>query len=349
MDLNQVRSLLTELTTLVGEWGAPDEISALERDLALEKLRKLYDAVRFDGASDAPRTAGAAPASEPVVGVVPVSIDLGEVLSLDTVSGAEPDDTPVAVCGQKPEVPLYAEPADKPGSADEFAKESEPAIEPEPEPAPESEPGSEPVPASEPVTEPERNSRPVYTAPTLFGVEEQRLRHRHKQRVIMSLYDSEPAPTGSEPVAKPVPEKPAPTEPLVEKPAAPQTEWPIERPAAGMPPEHPAASGAVLGEVINHDVQTLADTIAPPRDMASELRRGEPVGDLRTALGINDKFLIIRDLFHGDAAAYETAVETFNGFGNLDDCMIYIAENYAWNANSDGAKLLMELLERKFA
>ena len=29
--------------------------------------------------------------------------------------------------------------------------------------------------------------------------------------------------------------------------------------------------------------------------------------------------------------------------------MIYIAENYAWNANSDGAKLLMELLERKFA
>ena len=28
---------------------------------------------------------------------------------------------------------------------------------------------------------------------------------------------------------------------------------------------------------------------------------------------------------------------------------IYIAENYAWNANSDGAKFLMELLERKFA
>lgn len=108
-------------------------------------------------------------------------------------------------------------------------------------------------------------------------------------------------------------------------------------------------SGAVLGDVINHDVQTLADTIAPPRDVASELRRSEHVTDLRRAIGINDKFLMIRDLFGGDAAAYDAAIDRLNAFDDFDDCMIYIAENYAWNANSDGAKFLMELLERKFA
>ena len=109
-----------------------------------------------------------------------------------------------------------------------------------------------------------------------------------------------------------------------------------------------AAPGAVLGEVINHDVQTLADTIAPPRDRASELLRNEPVTDLRRAIGINDRFLLIRDLFGGDGAAYESAIDALNGFDNLDDCMIYIAEHYAWNPNSDGAVLLMELLERKY-
>lgn len=109
------------------------------------------------------------------------------------------------------------------------------------------------------------------------------------------------------------------------------------------------ASGAVLGDVINHDVQTLADTIAPPRDVASELRRSEPVTDLRRAIGINDKFLMIRDLFGGDAASYEAAIGALNDFDDFDECMIHIAENYAWNANSDGAKFLMELLERKFA
>ena len=58
---------------------------------------------------------------------------------------------------------------------------------------------------------------------------------------------------------------------------------------------------------------------------------------------------MIRDLFGGDAVAYEAAIGTLNGFDDFDECMIYIAENYAWNANSDGAKFLMELLERKFA
>ena len=110
-----------------------------------------------------------------------------------------------------------------------------------------------------------------------------------------------------------------------------------------------APAGAVLGEVINPHVQTLADTIAPPRDMASEILHNEPITDLRQAIGLNDKFLLIRDLFGGDGAAFERAIETLNGFDDLDDCMIFIAEHYAWNPNSDGAKLLMELLERKFA
>ncbi len=110
-----------------------------------------------------------------------------------------------------------------------------------------------------------------------------------------------------------------------------------------------ASAGAVLGEVINPHVQTLADTIAPPRDMASEILHNEPITDLRQAIGLNDKFLLIRDLFGGDGAAFERAIETLNGFDDLDDCMIFIAEHYAWNPNSDGAKLLMDLLERKFA
>ena len=50
----------------------------------------------------------------------------------------------------------------------------------------------------------------------------------------------------------------------------------------------------VLGEAVNHDVQTLADTFAPQRDRADELAC-EAVDDLRSAIGINDKFLLVRD------------------------------------------------------
>lgn len=114
------------------------------------------------------------------------------------------------------------------------------------------------------------------------------------------------------------------------------------------PSSLPHHNDAVLGEVINPHVQTLGDVIEPRRDMATRISHLTPVTDLEQAIGINDKFLLIRDLFDGDADAYREAIRSLNSFDDLDDCLIHIAENYSWNPNSDGAKLLMDLLERKF-
>lgn len=471
MDWNTIQEELRRLTTLVDGWSQRNEIPAVERDLALEKLRNLYETVRFAESGRAEMPAETDPEAE----LLPESLDLGAVLSLDGFPDPDEPAGPVsadpAVPPIVPAAPVFpaAEPLDEaPLAAEPIIAEPEvvPVAEPEPVPAepvaaPESAPIPEPVsagpvagsePASEPVAEPAPESaaespaaegaapekpRP-HAAPTLFGLEDEAVvRHRHKQRVIMSLYDpnpevetisvrqtssapSVPAPAADarpseqpreeepetvfeeinvEPVAGPDPGLDAP-EPAVEPvpepnvgPAAepdaaenaapaPATDGvPAPQAAAESPAAEPSAApadaeseessartdgtripknrpepdlanvpgGAVLGEVINHDVQTLADTIAPPRDVASELLRNEPVTDLRKAIGLNDKFLLIRDLFDGDGEAYERAIGTLNDCGDLDDCMIYIAEHYAWNPNSDGAKLLMDLLERKFA
>ena len=89
MDLIRLRSELQRLSEIVGGWNAPEEISALERDLVLEKLRGLYDAVRFGGVADAQLAEEPAPEAA-------FPIDLGEVLSLDPAAGAAavPDDGP---------------------------------------------------------------------------------------------------------------------------------------------------------------------------------------------------------------------------------------------------------------
>lgn len=449
MDLKTIRTELHKLTAIVDGWDPSGHIPALERDLALEKLRTLYDAVRFaEGAS----VAEAPVAEEEPAAAAPVAIDLGAVLSLDPEDGAgfesDSDAVPGSAFEAEPEpVEAFSGPdmTAEPGSAEAFAgpepepePESETGLEPEPEPsemqempettvpepepepepvfeagpAPEPEtepapvfvaeepepsaeldesveepasaltPGADPVPAAEAagesVPEPVAAEKPQYIAPTLFGLEEETVRHRHKQRVIMSLYDT-PAPaekptapevagTRPEPVATPEPKiEPAPAELERQQPEIRESHEfrPVAEPvvAAVAPVQQPepeeesefeeveiaAPAGAVLGDVINHDVQTLADTIAPHRGAASELRRGEPVADLRRAIGINDKFLLIRDLFGGDGEAYEQAIGTLNAFDDFDECMIYIAENYAWNPNSDGAKFMMELLERKFS
>lgn len=205
------------------------------------------------------------------------------------------------------------------------------------------EPHSAPVPTDQPteeVSEKTAASAPVESAPV--------------ESATVSTARTASAEPDPEPETEPEPESAATaSNPVPESASKPRTsafdsasDATDRRTEGGMPI---ASAGAVLGEVINPHVQTLADTIAPPRDMASEILHNEPITDLRQAIGLNDKFLLIRDLFGGDGAAFERAIETLNGFDDLDDCMIFIAEHYAWNPNSDGAKLLMELLERKFA
>lgn len=440
MDLDRLQSDLQRLAEIVGGWDASKEIDALERDLVLEKLRGLYETVRF---GTSVRKAPAAEEKETAPEVAP--LDLGAVLSLDPVSDmpAVPDllQEPMESSdgaihdASEPEIVSMLEEAAVQTAKSETGPASETGVEPVPDAAESASDVAEPAVSDESRAEtaaaetavapgqtvaestavPEQTvpdpvaasasapAAPVETEPaahtigesagdagssaveafvaasvaesereeeaahagaehargqsasqTLFGVEEATSRHRHKQRVIMSLYGSEiperrpsveeerPTAAASEPEVRPTASA-AVVPDAVKEPAAPQ---PAETPVHS---EIPASPGTVLGEVINPNVHTLADTIAPPHDIASELRRSEPVTDLHRAIGINDKFLMIRDLFGGDGAAFERVIDALNGFDNLDDCMIYVAENYAWNANSDGAKLLMDLLERKFA
>ena len=103
-----------------------------------------------------------------------------------------------------------------------------------------------------------------------------------------------------------------------------------------------------IADAMSGSKHTLADTLSHPAPLAEQITHSATTS-LRDAIGINDKFLLIRDLFAGDEHEYEKAITELDSFDNLDDCLIYIAENYAWNPNSEGAKFMMQLLERKLS
>lgn len=99
----------------------------------------------------------------------------------------------------------------------------------------------------------------------------------------------------------------------------------------------------VIGEQF-HDKASVADTIACPRGVAESA----PVLSLREAIGVADKFMLIRELFGGDAEAYDAAIDALDRQPSFDDCVIYISENFAWRAQSEATKFVMSLLQRKF-
>lgn len=99
----------------------------------------------------------------------------------------------------------------------------------------------------------------------------------------------------------------------------------------------------VIGEQF-HDKASVADTIACPRGVAESA----PVLSLREAIGVADKFMLIRELFGGDAESYDAAIDALDRQPSFDDCVIYISENFAWRAQSEATKFVMSLLQRKF-
>ncbi len=101
----------------------------------------------------------------------------------------------------------------------------------------------------------------------------------------------------------------------------------------------------VLGEVIGSAGRTIADTLNPPvADLASRLGRET---SLRRMIGLNDRYMFVRDLFGGDTAAYDDAIERLDDFDAIEDALLYIHDNYAWDSSSEAAVLLADMLARK--
>lgn len=172
----------------------------------------------------------------------------------------------------------------------------------------------------------------VVAEPSLFGDDSlwgKASAPTQTQSKIMALYDDEEV-AQPEPVATPV------VEPAVEV-----EEEVVVAPEAVVTYTEPAHQ--VLGEVIEAPT-TIADTITPVESVAEV----GSIDTLRGAISVVDRFMLIRDLFGDNEVLYEQTIDLLDKMDNLDDCIIYIAENFVWRPSSEGAKLIMDLLQRKF-
>lgn len=325
MNFQKFVDRLSRMTALVEGWQKSESLPAIERDLMLEELRGLYDELLdFKGDSGLAERVGATimadTATEPIFDDV---LDIDALLGLSDVERDEPKQEEVAV---EPEVEVVPEP--------EIEIEVEVEVEPEP------------IAEPEPMVAPKSNGG-------LFDMEDIPVRTRSSRKMI-SLYTSpfaaETKPKAEEPKVEPVAKQEPKAEPaIVPEPkleAKPEPK-PVPTPTpAPAPVAQPTAEPVRLGDVLGGKTTTLADKMADDSAPTAAFNR---ITDLRKAIGLNDKFLMIRDLFDGDATRYEDTITTLNEFDDLDECMIYIVENFVWNPDSEGAKLLVSLIERKLA
>ena len=327
MGLNKIEGRLASITAIVDGWKRQGSVPRIERDIVLEQLRSIYNEVLDVEDSGVVADQEREPESvEPVEVESEQPVDNNDVvdefyesLDIDALLGLT-DDAP------QPEPQQVVEPEPEPVS--------EPVVEPEPEVMQE----AKPVVDEEPQV--------VSASGGLFNLDDIPVRTKSKRKMI-SLYDDASirrVPVATEHASAPEPveeHKPEPVEPSVEPSVAQQ---PVEQPSVVV--QEDVQAPQCLGDVLGGGVKTLADKMSSDDAPTTPFNRIE---DLRKAIGLNDKFLMIRDLFGGDADRYEDTIDTLNEFEDLDECIIYITENFRWNPDSEGAKLLISLIERKLA
>ena len=105
-------------------------------------------------------------------------------------------------------------------------------------------------------------------------------------------------------------------------------------------------------KVYTVESQTLGDKLesVEDRSLAARLQR-KPVTDLMNAIGINDKFLLLNELFGGSMEKYNKSIRALNSFSTLLGAKTYMSElqiEFQWDCESEAYKKLDALVERRF-
>lgn len=108
-----------------------------------------------------------------------------------------------------------------------------------------------------------------------------------------------------------------------------------------------------INDLINNETQSFNDLLKQNnKEIATSLVEA-PIKDLRKAIGINDKYVFINELFKGDESVYEASIRTINNFKVFPEAEQWIKRelviSFSWNNKSDIVQHFNHLVRRRFA
>jgi len=110
-----------------------------------------------------------------------------------------------------------------------------------------------------------------------------------------------------------------------------------------------ASESSIIADRFVHLASSINEQIGSHiEDDISGILKAKPVSSLTEAIGINDRFLFIREIFNGDREAYNQALEKLESAQNLGDAKAVLMSYTGNSTESEASKQLLDLVKRKF-
>ena len=108
-----------------------------------------------------------------------------------------------------------------------------------------------------------------------------------------------------------------------------------------------------LNEWIGSTQSSLNDKLKEEVKEIGHFLTDSPVRDLKKAIGINDRYVFISELFRGDETMYERSIKTINSFRIFPEAEYWIERELkvklGWDDNKEITRHFYQLVKRRFS
>jgi hypothetical protein len=112
----------------------------------------------------------------------------------------------------------------------------------------------------------------------------------------------------------------------------------------------------ILAEEFSEVKKTLNETLGESHQMVNDILATEkdetgfriiPINSIWDGIGINDRFLFIRELFANSSAKFENTIAALDKLVTIQEAVAYLKMNFKWNKTEASQKFLV-LVKRRF-
>ena len=116
-------------------------------------------------------------------------------------------------------------------------------------------------------------------------------------------------------------------------------------------PQMELFSSPIRGQEQETSINEKASLRKDVQSIASELER-KPITNLKSAIGINEKFLFINELFGGSTDDYNNSINHLNQCKDHAEANVYINDNlknkYNWDEENNAVSVFLDLVGRRY-
>lgn len=114
-----------------------------------------------------------------------------------------------------------------------------------------------------------------------------------------------------------------------------------------------SSSGTTLADKFQTERKTIKDQLSETNNdnsLGDKIQQSQ-IQDLKSAIGINDKFLFINELFKGDLAGYNKTIEGLDKCASRQEALNLLEKfrhQFNWSENSSSLSRLYNFLKRRY-